>query len=111
MTLSGNDPMPATAVTITADGWLTDVDLGDPDGRGHLCRLIGCAAVRAVALSADLLMWVADAADGSPLNAAATDLVMTAYGIPNQTIDGTVVLTGGTVDGSDIHLAPWRLQL
>ena len=23
--------MPATAVTITPDGWLTDVDLGDPD--------------------------------------------------------------------------------
>ena len=34
-------------------------------------------------------MWVADAADGSRLNAAATDLVMTAYGIPNQTIYAT----------------------
>jgi hypothetical protein len=37
-------------------------------------------------MSAD---WVADAAHGSRLNAAATDLVMTAYGIPNQTIYAT----------------------
>jgi len=42
-------------------------------------------------------MWVADAADGSRLNTAATDLVMTA---------GTVVLTGGTVDGADITSFP-----
>jgi hypothetical protein len=72
--------MPATAATITADGWLTDVDLGDPDLRPELRRPIGFAAVRAVALSADLLMWVADAADGSPSNAAATDPVMTVTG-------------------------------
>ena len=55
-------------------------------------------------------MWVADAAYGSRLNAAATDLVMTAYGIqPDDLRYGTVVLTGGTVDGADIHFAPWRL--
>jgi len=39
--------MPATAVAITPQGWLTDVDLGDPDlGLAHLRALIGCAAVR-----------------------------------------------------------------
>ena len=39
-------PMPAIAVTIAPDGWLTDVDLGDPDLRpAHLRSLIGCAAV------------------------------------------------------------------
>ena len=38
--------MPGTAVTIAPDGWLTDVDLGDPDLRPeHLRRLIGCASV------------------------------------------------------------------
>jgi|SRR6478735_5251632 hypothetical protein len=88
--------MPATSVTITAGGLLTDVDLGDPDLRpAHLRRLIGCAAVHAVGLSAEL-----------PLNIAATDLVMLAPVVPNQTDYGTVVLTGGTVDGSDINVDP-----
>ena len=53
--------MPAMAVTIAPDGWLTDVDLGDPDLRpGHLRSLIGCVAVHPIMLAADLLMWVAD---------------------------------------------------
>ena len=57
--------MPAIAVTIAPDGWLTDVDLGDPDLRPvHLRRLIGCVAVHPIRLAADLLMWVADTADG-----------------------------------------------
>jgi hypothetical protein len=99
--------LPAIAVTITADGWLTDIDLGDPDLRpDHLRRLIGCAAVHPIALSADLLMWAADAAEGSPLNAAATDLVMTSPSVPNRTIYGTVVLTGGLADNSEITPIP-----
>ena len=99
--------MSATAVTITPDGWLTDVDMGDPDLRAeHIRRLIGVAAVHALTLSVDLVMWVADGVNGSPLNAAATDLVMLAADIPNQTIYGTVVLTGGTADGSDVRPIP-----
>jgi len=66
---------------------LTDVDLGDPDvQRGISADLSG--ALRCLR-SRCPLMWVADAAYGSRLNAAATDLVMTAYGIPNQTICAT----------------------
>ena len=99
--------MPATAVTIAPDGWLTDVDLGDPDLRAeHLRRLIGCAAVYPILLAADLLMWVADTADDVSLNVAATDLVMTTANIPNRTIYGTVVCTGGSVDGADITPIP-----
>jgi hypothetical protein len=99
--------MPAIAVTIAPDGRLTDVDLGDPDLRAeHLRTLIGCAAVHPILLAADLRMWVADAATGDSLNAAATDLVLTTASIPNQTIYGTVVCTGGPVDGADITPIP-----
>ena len=99
--------MPAMAVTIAPDGWLTDVDLGDPDLRpGHLRRLIGCAAVHPIMLAADLLMWVADPADDISLNVAATDLVMTTANLPNQTIYGTVVCTGPSADGADITPIP-----
>jgi len=98
--------MPAIAVTITPDGWLTDVDLGDPDLRpAHLRRLIGCAAVHPIRLAADLLMWVGDTPDDFSLNAAATDVVLLAANIPNQTIYGTVVCTGGA-DGPDIAPIP-----
>jgi hypothetical protein len=106
--------MPAIAVTITPDGHLTDVDLGDPDLRAeHLRKLIGCEAVHPILLAADLLMWVADAVTGDSLNAAATDLVLTTATIPNQTIYGTVVCTGGPVDGADITpiSAPWARYL
>jgi hypothetical protein len=98
--------MPAMAVTIAPDGSLTDVDLGDPDLRpGHLRRLIGCVAVHPIWLAADLLMWVADPADG-PLNVAATDVVMMTANIANQTIYGTVVCTGPSADGADITPIP-----
>ncbi len=101
--------MPAVAVTISPNGWLTDVDLGDPDLRpAHLCPLIGCAAVHPIWLAADLLMWVADIADGFSLNVAATDVVMTTAHIPNQTIYGTVVCTGPSIDGADITPIPAR---
>jgi hypothetical protein len=56
--------------------------------------------------AADLLMWVADRADDMSLNVAATDLVMTSANIPNRTIYGTVVCTGGSVDGADITPIP-----
>jgi hypothetical protein len=99
--------MPAMAVTIAPDGWLTDVDLGDPDLRaGHLRSLIGCEAVHPIMLAADLLMWVADPVDDVSLNVAATDLVMTTASLPNRTIYGTVVCTGGSVDGDDITPIP-----
>ena len=95
--------MPAMAVTIDPDGCLNDVDLGDPDLRlEHLRRLIGCAAVYPIPLAADLLIWVADRTDGFSLNVAATDLVMITASIPNQTIYGTIVCTGGSVHGTDI---------
>jgi hypothetical protein len=99
--------LPANAVTIAPDGHLTDVDLGDPDLRaGHLRKLIGCAAVHPILLADDLRMWVADAVTGDSLNAAATDLVLTTATIPNQTIYGTVVCTGGPADGTDITPIP-----
>ena len=99
--------MPAIAVTIAPDGRLTDVDLGDPDLRAeHLRTLIGCAAVHPILLAADLRMWVADAATGDSLNAAATDLVLTTASIPNQTIYGTVVCTGPLLDGAAISPIP-----
>ena len=99
--------MPAMAVTIAPDGWLTDVDLGDPDLRpGHLRSLIGCAAVNPIMLATDLLMWVADPADDIVLNVAATDLVMTTANLPNRTIYGTVVCTGPFVDDADITPIP-----
>ena len=99
--------MPATAVTITPGGWLTDVDLGDPDLRSeHLRKLIGCVAVHALPLATDLLMWVADNVDDTALNAAATDLVMTTTNIPNQTIYGVVVCTGPTGHHTDITQIP-----
>jgi len=99
--------MPATAVTIAPDGWLTDVDLGDAELRpAHLRRLIGCAAVHPIMLAADLQMWVADTLDDMSLNAAATDLVMTTANVPNQTIYGTVICTGRAVDGVEITPIP-----
>jgi len=99
--------MPANAVTIAPDGWLTDVDLGDPDLRlAHLRRLIGCAAVHPIRLAGDLLMWVADTInDDFSLNVAATDLVLLAANTPNQTIYGTVLCTGRSV-GADITAIP-----
>ena len=101
--------MPAMAVTIAPDGWLTDVDLGDPDLRPvHLRRLIGCVAVHPIRLAADLLMWVADTAEDSSLNVAATDIVMMTANIANQTIYGTVVCTGPSIDGADITPIPAR---
>ena len=99
--------MPAMAVTIAPDGWLTDVDLGDPDLRlGHLRQLIGCAAVRPIRLAADLLMWVADPADDTSLNVAATDVVLITANVTSQTIYGTVVCTGPSADGADITPIP-----
>jgi len=99
--------MPAMAVTIAPDGWLTDVDLGVPDLRPvHLRRLIGCVAVHPIRLAADLLMWVADTAEDSSLNVAATDIVMMTANIANQTIYGTVVCTGPSADGADITPIP-----
>jgi hypothetical protein len=107
--------MPAIAVTIAPDGRLTDVDLGDPDLRpAHLRRLIGCAAVRPIQLAGDLLIWVADTVDDDfSLNVAATDLVLLAANTPNQTIYGTVLCTGRSVDGVDITPipAPWARYL
>ena len=98
--------MSATAVTITPEGWLTDVDLGDPDLRlAHLRTLIGCAAVHPILLAADLFMWVADTVEDSSLNVAATDLILITARIPNQTIYGTVVCTG-SVNGVDITPIP-----
>jgi len=99
--------MPATAVAITPEGWLADVDLGDPDLRlPHLRTLIGCAAVHPILLGADLVMWVADSVDDLSLNVAATDLIMIAVSIPSQTIYGTVVCTGHLVNGVDITPIP-----
>ena len=99
--------MPAMAVTIAPGGWLTDVDLGDPDLRaGHLRSLIGCAAVHPIMLAADLVMWVADSVDDVSLNVAATDVVMTTASLPNRTIYGTVVCTGPSADGADITPIP-----
>ena len=99
--------MPAMAVTIAPDGWLTDVDLGDPDLRlGHLRQLIGCAAVHPIRLARDLLMWVADTTDKASLNVVATDLVLIIANIPNQTIYGTVVCTGPCVDDAGITPIP-----
>jgi hypothetical protein len=99
--------MLACAVTIAPNGRLTDVDLGDSDLRAaHLRRLIGCAAIHPILLADDLRMWVADTVTDGSLNAAATDLVMTTAPIPNQTIYGTVVCTGGPVDGIDITPIP-----
>jgi hypothetical protein len=99
--------MLACAVTIAPNGWLTDVDLGDPGLRAeHIRQLIGCAAIHPILLADDLRMWVADTVTGGSLNAAATDLVMTAAPIPSQTIYGTVVCTGGPVEGSDITPIP-----
>jgi len=100
--------MPAVAVTIAPDGWLTDVDLGDSDLRpAHLRRLIGCAAVHPIWLAADLLlMWVADTTGGLSLNVAATDVVMTTANVPNRSVYGTVVCTGPSADGVDITSIP-----
>jgi hypothetical protein len=96
--------MPATAVAITPEGWLTDVDLGDPGLRlAHLRTLIGCAAVYPILLAADLFMWVAGTTDDSSLNVAATDLVLITARIPNQTIYGTVVCTGA---GNGVDITP-----
>ena len=106
--------MPAIALTIAPDGWLTDVDLGDPDLRlAHLRRLIGYAAVHPIQLAGDLLMWVADTVDDDfSLNVAATDLVLLAANTPNQTIYGTVLCTGRSI-GADITPipAPWARYL
>ncbi len=97
--------MVATAVAITPEGSLTDVDLGDPDLRlAHLRTLIGCAAVHPMPLAANLVMWVADTAVGASLNNAATDLILITARIPNQTIYGTVVCTGQLLDG--VHITP-----
>lgn len=96
-----------TAVAITPEGWLTDVDLGDPDvGITHLHTLIGSAAVRPIPLDVDLVMWVADTVDNLSLNVAATDLIMITASIPNQTIYGTVVCTGRLLNGVDITPIP-----
>lgn len=47
--------MPAVVVTINPDGWLPDVDLGDPDlWLEHLRNLVGCAVVRPITLSIDI---------------------------------------------------------
>jgi hypothetical protein len=99
--------MPATAVAITPEGWLTDVDLGDPDLRlAHLRTLVGCAAVQPILLADDLVVWVANTVDASSLNIAATDLIMITATVPNQTIYGTVVCTGHAVDGVDVTPIP-----
>ena len=106
--------MLACAIAIAPNGRLTDVDLGDPDLRAeHLRKLIGCAAIHPIRLADDLRMWVADTVTGGSLNAVATDLVMTTGPIPNQTIYGTVVCTGGPVDGTDITPipVPWARHL
>jgi hypothetical protein len=101
--------MPAIAVTIAPDGRLTDIDLGDPDLRlAHLRRLIGCAAVHPIRLADDLLMWVADMGNGFWLNVVATDLVLLAANTPSQTIYGTVVCTGRSVNDADIAPIPAR---
>lgn len=92
--------MSTNALTIDPDGWLTDVDLGDPDQRPeHLRRLIGCAAVHPILLAADLLMWAVDSAGDFLLNVAATDLVLIMANLPTRTVYGTVVCTGPAFDG------------
>jgi hypothetical protein len=53
-------------------------------------------------------MWVADTAEDSSLNVAATDIVMMTSNIANQTIYGTVVCTGPSIDGADITPIPAR---
>jgi|SRR6476620_10689952 len=99
--------MPANAVTIAPDGWLTDVDLGDPDLRPeHLRRLIGCAAVHPILLATDLLMWVVDSPGDFLLNVAATDLVLITANLPTRTVYGTVVCTGPSSDGANLAPIP-----
>ena len=105
--------MPANAVTITSNGRLTDVDLGDPDLRGmHLRRLIGCVAVHPIALAPDLVLWAADPLRTDSLNVAATDIVMTTVGIPNRSIYGTVVCTGPSADDTITPIsAEWAKRI
>jgi hypothetical protein len=72
------------------DGWLTDIDPGHPGLRPQSSqKLIGCVAVHPILFAADLLSWVADTVDNTPLNVVA--LVMTTADIPYQTAYGTLV--------------------
>ncbi|MDX2922344.1 DUF3846 domain-containing protein [Streptomyces sp. NE06-03C] len=96
------------ALRIQTDGRFELIDWPQP-GSGTLNTLlaaIGCRAVDAVTISADLTMWVDDEGivTGLPVNRGATALYA-AHRPPHQAYHGTVVITGGANrDGDTLPL-------
>ncbi len=87
------------ALRIQADGRFELIDWPQPGGGtlNTLLTAIGCRAVDAVTISADLTMWLDDEGivTGLPVNGGATALYA-AHQPPHRTYHGTVVITGGT---------------
>ncbi|MFR9806495.1 DUF3846 domain-containing protein [Pseudonocardia sp. RS010] len=101
-----------TALKITADGEVTDVEIPAGDFLQTAYAQINCRAVDVVTLTSRLDMWLDDEGlvNGSVLNAPATFLARE-YGRTHQSYAGTVLLTEHNAEGDTTSLGPELRQV
>jgi hypothetical protein len=102
--------MTRVALSVAPDGHAVMVELPDSshDQLQALCRLIGCAAVEAVVVEPDLLIWIDDnrIEPVAALNPVASTLAASVTG--RADIHGVAVFTGSADKHGDITSLPTR---